>query len=69
MCAEIYWDLAGAKQVIGIDAADIIDKARVIIKENQLDSVITLVKSKVEEAVLPVEKVALTSFASLPTLL
>jgi protein arginine N-methyltransferase 1 len=50
---------AGAKRVIGIDAADIIDKAREIIKANGLSDVITLIKSKVEEAVLPVETVDL----------
>jgi len=48
---------AGAKQVIGIDAADIIDHAREIVKANKLDHIVTLVKSKVEEATLPVDKV------------
>lgn len=48
---------AGAKQVIGVDAADIIDKAKIIAKENKWDHVVTFVKSKIEEAVLPVEKV------------
>ena len=52
---------AGAKQVIGIDAADIIDKARIIVKANGLDDVITLVKSKVEAATIPVDKVKLLS--------
>lgn len=31
---------AGAKQVIGVDNSDIIDKARANVFENQLDSVI-----------------------------
>lgn len=44
---------AGARRVVGIDAADIIDKTREIVKANGLDKVITLVKSKVEEAELP----------------
>jgi len=48
---------AGAKQVIGVDAADIIDKAKIIVKQNKWDHIISLVKSKIEEAVLPVEKV------------
>jgi len=48
---------AGAKQVIGVDAADIIDKAKIIVKQNKYDHIITLVKSKIEEAVIPVEKV------------
>jgi len=48
---------AGAKQVIGVDAADIIDKARIIVRENKWDHIVTFVKSKIEEAVLPVEKV------------
>lgn len=50
---------SGARKVIGIDAADIIDKAREIVKANKLDHIITLVKSKVEEATLPVESVDL----------
>lgn len=44
---------AGAKRVIGIDAADIIDKTRLIVAANGLDNVITLVKGKVEEISLP----------------
>jgi protein arginine N-methyltransferase 1 len=44
---------AGAKRVVGVDAADIIDKTSLIIKRNKLDHIISLVKSKVEEAVLP----------------
>lgn len=50
---------AGAKQVIGIDMADIIDKARLIVKDNKLDHIITLVKGKVEEVTIPVDKVDL----------
>ena len=38
--------------------ADIIDKARIIVKDNKLQDKVTLIKSKVEEAVLPVEQVS-----------
>jgi protein arginine N-methyltransferase 1 len=48
---------AGARQVIGIDMADIIDKARIIVENNNLSDKITLIKSKAEEAVLPVQQV------------
>ena len=48
---------AGAKKVIGVDMSNIIDQARVIVKDNHLDETITLIKGKMEEIVLPVEKV------------
>jgi len=48
---------AGAKMVIGIDYSDIVFQAQQIIKDNKLDHIITVMKAKVEEAVLPVEKV------------
>jgi protein arginine N-methyltransferase 1 len=48
---------AGAKQVIGIDCSEIIVHARQIVKDNRFDNVITLIKGKVEEVELPVEKV------------
>jgi protein arginine N-methyltransferase 3 len=48
---------AGARKVIGIDRADIIDKARLIVADNHLQDTITLIKSKVEEAELPVSQV------------
>jgi len=44
---------AGAKRVIGIDRADIIDKAQEIIRTNKYDHVITLIKRKVENVTLP----------------
>ena len=44
---------AGAKKVIGIDCSNIIDRARQIVKQNDLDDVITLIKGKVEEVSLP----------------
>eukprot|EP00112_Aurelia_sp_Birch-Aquarium-sp1_P022793 Seg6546.1 transcript_id=Seg6546.1/GoldUCD/mRNA.D3Y31 product="Protein arginine N-methyltransferase 1" protein_id=Seg6546.1/GoldUCD/D3Y31 len=48
---------AGAKHCYGVDCSSIIDHAGKIIKANHLDHKITLVKGKVEEIVLPVEKV------------
>jgi SAM-dependent methyltransferase len=44
---------AGAKRVVGIDRADIIDKAREIVKANGLADRVTLIKSKTEEAEMP----------------
>lgn len=44
---------AGAARVIGIDGADILDKARLIVADNGLADRVTLVKSKTEEARLP----------------
>jgi protein arginine N-methyltransferase 1 len=54
---SIFAARAGAKHVYGIEFADIADYAREIVKKNKLDNKITIIKSKVEEAVLPVEKV------------
>jgi len=48
---------AGAKYVYGIDMSSIIDHAQTIIKQNGFEESITLIKGKVEEVVLPVEKV------------
>ncbi|KAI8322119.1 S-adenosyl-L-methionine-dependent methyltransferase [Martensiomyces pterosporus] len=48
---------AGAAKVIAVDNSDIIHKARANVIENKLDGVITLVKGKIEELELPVEKV------------
>jgi len=48
---------AGAKKVIGIEMAGIINQAREIVKDNGFEDVITLVKGKVEEVELPVDKV------------
>jgi len=41
------------KKVIGIDCSNIIDRARQIVKQNDLDDIITLIKGKVEEVSLP----------------
>jgi protein arginine N-methyltransferase 1 len=48
---------AGAKQVIGVDMSNIIDHAKILVKDNGLDGIITLVKGKMEDVVLPVDKV------------
>lgn len=54
---SIFAAQAGAKQVFALEFADIADYAKQIIKNNKLEDKITVIKSKVEEAVLPVEKV------------
>lgn len=48
---------AGAKKVIGVECAGIIQQAQQIVQDNGFANVITLVKGKVEEIELPVEKV------------
>ncbi|KAI8799668.1 S-adenosyl-L-methionine-dependent methyltransferase [Cladochytrium replicatum] len=48
---------AGAKLVIGVDMSSIIDHAKVIVKDNGFEGKIVLLKGKMEEVVLPVEKV------------
>ncbi|KAI8924255.1 S-adenosyl-L-methionine-dependent methyltransferase [Entophlyctis helioformis] len=48
---------AGAKLVIGVDMSNIIDHAKVIVKDNGLDDKIVLIKGKMEEVQLPVDKV------------
>src|SRR5688572_6586333 len=48
---------AGAKQVIGVDMSNIIDKAKEIIALNGFSDKITLLKGKMEEVILPVPKV------------
>jgi len=40
---------AGAKAVIAIDCSDIVDSAKKIIKENHLESKVTVIKSKIED--------------------
>ena len=54
---SIFAARAGAKHVYGIEFADIADYAQEIVKVNNLTDKVTIIKSKVEEAVLPVEKV------------
>ncbi|GMM51878.1 protein-arginine omega-N methyltransferase [Starmerella bacillaris] len=48
---------AGAKHVIGVDRSNIIDMAREVVAANGLSSKITLIKGKMEEVVLPFDKV------------
>ncbi|XP_074648357.1 protein arginine N-methyltransferase 3-like [Tubulanus polymorphus] len=48
---------AGARKVIGIDQSEIIFEAMDIIRQNKLEDTITLIKGRVEEVTLPVEKV------------
>ena len=48
---------AGAKHVYGIEFADIADFSIDIIKKNNMQEKITIIKSKVEDAKLPVDKV------------
>lgn len=48
---------AGAKMVIGVDQSEIIYQAMDIIRLNKMENVISLVKGRIEEVDLPVEKV------------
>ncbi|KAA1077035.1 Protein arginine N-methyltransferase 1 [Puccinia graminis f. sp. tritici] len=48
---------AGAKQVIGIDMSGIIDQAKKIVKANGFEDTIVLIKGKLEDVELPVDKV------------
>ncbi|NWU94075.1 ANM3 methyltransferase, partial [Upupa epops] len=48
---------AGAKKVIGVDQSEIIYQAMDIIRSNKLENIITLVKGRIEEVDLPLEKV------------
>ncbi|KAJ9149295.1 Ribosomal protein arginine N-methyltransferase rmt3 [Pleurostoma richardsiae] len=48
---------AGAKQVIAVDKSAIIDKARENIFNNGLDGTITCLRGRIEDVVLPVDKV------------
>jgi len=50
---------AGARKVIGIDMSSIVEHAQNIVKNNNLDHIVTILKGKVEEVELPegIEKV------------
>lgn len=48
---------AGAKKVLGVDQSEILYQAMDIIRLNKLEDTITLIKGKIEEVRLPVEKV------------
>jgi protein arginine N-methyltransferase 1 len=54
---SIFAARAGAKHVYGIDNADIVHYAREIVNQNGFTDQITIIKGKVEEIELPVEKV------------
>lgn len=44
---------SGAKRVISVDASDIAQKAKKIVKANGLDNIITVIQGKVEDITLP----------------
>jgi protein arginine N-methyltransferase 1 len=48
---------AGAKKVFAVDASDIAKNCRLIVEDNKLSDVITVIQGKIEEITLPVEKV------------
>jgi protein arginine N-methyltransferase 1 len=54
---SIFASRAGAKHVYGIEFADIANYAEKVIEVNKLSDKITIIKAKVEEAVLPVDQV------------
>lgn len=48
---------AGARHVYGVDMSNIIDDAKGIVEDNNLSDKVTLIKGKIEEIELPVDKV------------
>ncbi|KAL1006969.1 hypothetical protein UPYG_G00079920 [Umbra pygmaea] len=48
---------AGAKMVIGVDQSEVIYQAMDIVRSNQLEEKVTLIKGRIEDVKLPVEKV------------
>ncbi|XP_072128847.1 protein arginine N-methyltransferase 3 isoform X3 [Mobula birostris] len=48
---------AGAKHVIGVDQSEIVYQAMDIVRENELDDVVTLIRGRIEDVDLPVDKV------------
>ncbi|KAG2450091.1 hypothetical protein HYH02_000195 [Chlamydomonas schloesseri] len=48
---------AGAKHVYGIECSTIAEQATQIVKDNKYDDRVTIIKGKVEEVTLPVDKV------------
>ncbi|XP_056134756.1 protein arginine N-methyltransferase 3 isoform X2 [Lampris incognitus] len=48
---------SGAKSVFGVDQSDIIYQAMDIVRSNQLEDRVTLIKGRIEDIKLPVEKV------------
>ncbi|KAI9363462.1 S-adenosyl-L-methionine-dependent methyltransferase [Zopfochytrium polystomum] len=54
---SMFASRAGARLVIGVDMSNIIDQAKVIVKDNGFEGKVVLLKGKMEEVVLPVDKV------------
>ncbi|KAJ3358251.1 hypothetical protein GGF32_000552 [Allomyces javanicus] len=54
---SMFASQAGAKLVIGVDMSNIIHTARQIVKDNGFEGKIVLLQGKMEEVVLPVDKV------------
>merc|ERR1711981_942362 len=48
---------AGAKQVFGVDMSGIVEQARAIVETNGYKDKVTIIRGKIEEIQLPVEKV------------
>lgn len=50
---------AGASRVFGIDCSDIVNQAQEIVRQNNLEDIVSIIKGKVEEIELPegIEKV------------
>ena len=50
---------AGASRVFGIDCSDIVNQAQEIVRQNNLEDIVSIIKGKVEEVELPegIEKV------------
>ena len=58
---------AGAKHVYAIEMSSIADQAKEIIRDNGMEGKITIIRGKVEEVVLPVEKVSWCQFTATMT--
>merc|ERR1719179_118088 len=48
---------AGAKHVMGVDMSSIVEHAREIVNRNGLGDRVTIIRGKIEEITIPVEKV------------
>eukprot|EP00798_Chlamydomonas_sp_ICE-L_P025979 gene25979-11665_t len=54
---SLFCAKAGAKHVYGVECSAIADQATRIVKDNKYDDRVTIIKAKVEDMVLPVDKV------------
>mmetsp|Transcript_3043 Transcript_3043/g.5233 ORF Transcript_3043/g.5233 Transcript_3043/m.5233 type:complete len:347 (-) Transcript_3043:437-1477(-) len=54
---SLFCAKAGAKHVYGIECSAIADQAQQIVRDNNYQDKVTIIKGKVEDIVLPVEKV------------